>query len=351
MHRRMPLTDSFIPTQTTRKGELSLTYPIIRPRRLREQPTLRRLVRETHLQVDNLLFPCFVVEGRGIKKEIAAMPGNYHLSIDNLLGEVAEVAALGIPGILLFGLPSAKDSCGSQAYAQDGVVPAAVRAVKERFPELLVITDVCLCQYTDHGHCGVVDHGRVENDATLELIAQTALCHAQAGADLVAPSGMMDGEVLAIRNCLDQANLCHVGIMAYSAKYASSFYGPFREAANSAPQFGDRRSYQMDPANSREARKEVRLDLAEGADIIMVKPALAYLDIIHQVKQETTVPVAAYSVSGEFAMLKAAALQGWINERQAVWEIMTGIKRAGADIIISYYAKDVARWLREGISG
>lgn len=320
-------------------------YPLFRPRRLRQTEAIRRMVRETRLSVDNLVYPLFVTYGRELRREIPSMPGNYHLSLDELQKEVKEVASLGIPAVLLFGLPSFKDAYGSEAYAKDGIVQQAVRVVKDTVPDLVVITDVCLCQYTSHGHCGVVEGGKVKNDPTLELLAKVALSHAEAGADMVAPSDMMDGRVGAIREALDENGYEEVIILSYAAKYASSFYGPFREAAESAPQFGDRRSYQMDPANADEALREVGLDLEEGADIVMVKPALPYLDIIFRVKTEFGVPVAAYNVSGEFAMIKAAARLGWLDEERVMLEVLTAIKRAGADLILTYFAKDAARLL------
>jgi porphobilinogen synthase len=318
---------------------------MFRPRRLRAKPLLRRLVRETHLDVDDLVYPMFAVHGRGIREPIGAMPGQYRLSLDELVKDAKEVAALGIPAVLLFGLPAAKDARGSEAYAEDGIVQQAVRAVKDTVPDLLVITDVCLCQYTSHGHCGVVEDGVVQNDPTLELLARVAVSHADAGADMVAPSDMMDGRVAAIREALDEADYLELPIMAYSAKYASSFYGPFREAADSAPQFGDRRSYQMDPANGAEALREIALDLDEGADIVMVKPALPYLDIISRAKAEFGVPLAAYSVSGEYAMIRAAGQLGWLDEERALMEALTAIRRAGADIVITYFAREVVRIL------
>jgi len=320
-------------------------YPVFRPRRLRQNDTFRRLVRETHLNIDDLIQPLFVVHGRGVRQEVSSMPGCFHLSVDELAKEAKEVAAMGIPGIILFGLPAAKDAAGSEAYAEDGIIQQAVRAVKDTVSDLLVMTDVCLCEYTSHGHCGVVERGQVKNDPTLELLARTALSHAEAGADLVAPSDMMDGRVAAIREALDEEGFVEIPIMAYSAKYASAFYGPFREAAESAPQFGDRRSYQMDPANGDEALREVGLDLEEGADIVMVKPALPYLDIVWRVKQEFGGPVAAYNVSGEYAMLKAAGRLGWIDEERVLMESLTSIKRAGADVILTYSAKEAARLL------
>jgi len=322
-------------------------FPVVRPRRLRSSENIRRLVRETVLTVNDFLYPVFVMHGRGESRPVEAMPGVANWSVDVCLRELEEVVALGLPGILVFGLPAAKDELGREAYSDDGIVQRAVRAVKEHYPELLVVTDVCLCEYTSHGHCGVVKDGAVDNDATLELIARTAVSHAAAGADVVAPSDMMDGRVGAVRSALDGAGFSHIPVMAYSAKYASAFYGPFREAAGSAPQFGDRRGYQMDPANADEALREVWQDLEEGADIVMVKPALAYLDVIRRVKQETGHPVAAYNVSGEYAAVKAAAGHGWLDERRTVLEVLTGIKRAGADIVITYHAREAARWLRE----
>ena len=325
-----------------------MPFPIYRPRRLRESPLLRSMVRETTLRPDDFVYPLFAVHGRGVREPIASMPGQYRLSIDELLKECKDAASMGIPAVLLFGLPRDKDPRGTEAYAEDGIIQQAVRAVKDTIPDLLVVTDVCLCEYTSHGHCGVVEDGRVRNDPTLELIARTAVSHAEAGADMVAPSDMMDGRVAAIREGLDEAGLPETPIMAYSAKYASAFYGPFREAADSAPQFGDRRAYQMDPANVVEAMREVALDVDEGADIVMVKPALPYLDVIARVKGEFGLPVAAYSVSGEYAMLKAAGQLGWLDEERAVLEALTGIRRAGADIIITYFAKDAARLIEQG---
>lgn len=322
-------------------------YPIFRPRRLRETEALRRMVRETRLAVDDLIMPFFVTHGRGVRREISSMPGNFQFSVEELVKEVKETAALGIPGIILFGLPASKDAVGSEAYARDGIVQQAIRAIKDSVSDLAVITDVCLCEYTSHGHCGVVEQGRVKNDPTLELLAKTALSHAEAGADMVAPSDMMDGRVGAIREALDDAGYEETPILAYSAKYASSFYGPFREAAESAPQFGDRRAYQMDPANADEALREVGLDLEEGADMIMIKPALPYLDVLWRVKAEFGVPVAAYNVSGEFAMVKAAARLGWLDEERVMLEMLTAIKRAGADLILTYFARDAARLLRQ----
>ena len=327
------------PTDVAKRGLIH------RPRRLRQTEAIRRLVRETALAADDFIYPLFVVHERDTVREIPSLPGNYHWSPDRLGPEVEEIARLGIPAVLLFGLPAAKDELGSGAYDDEGVVQQAIRAIKAAVPELLVVTDVCLCEYTSHGHCGVVREGRVENDPTLELLGRIAVSHAAAGADVIAPSDMMDGRVGAIRAALDAAGYGGTPIMAYSAKYASAFYGPFREAAGSAPQFGDRRGYQMDPPNVREALREVGLDVQEGADIVMVKPALAYLDVIAKVRERFDLPLAAYNVSGEYAMVKAAARQGWIDERRVTLELLTAIKRAGADIIISYHAKDAVRWL------
>jgi porphobilinogen synthase len=316
-----------------------------RPRRLRINSTLRDMIRETSLDVGDLIYPLFVVPGDNIKEEIDSMPGVYHFSIDLLIEEVKEVRDLGIPAILLFGVPSYKDELGSEAYSEEGIVQKAVREIKEKVPEIVVITDVCMCGYTIHGHCGIVENGQVVNDRTVDYIAKIALSHVEAGADIVAPSDMMDGRVAAIRKLLDSKGFVNTPIMAYSAKYASSFYGPFREAANSFPQFGDRKSYQMDYGNSNEALREIALDIEEGADIVMVKPALSYLDIIRRVKDNFNIPIAAYNVSGEYSMVKAAAKMGWIGEKSVVLEILTSIKRAGADMIITYFAKDVAKWL------
>jgi porphobilinogen synthase len=325
-----------------------MPYPVYRPRRLRESSLLRKMVRETTLRVDDLMLPLFSVHGRGVREPIASMPGQWRLSIDELLKECKDAASMGIPAVLLFGIPHEKDPRGSEAYAEDGIVQQAVRAVKHTIPDLLVVTDVCLCEYTSHGHCGVVEDGRIKNDPTLELLARTAVSHVEAGADIVAPSDMMDGRVAAIREALDEAGYPEAPIMAYSAKYASAFYGPFRDAVASAPQFGDRRSYQMDPANGTEAMREVALDIDEGADIVMVKPALAYLDVIARVKADFGLPVAAYSVSGEYAMIRAAGRLGWLDEAQVMMEVLTSIRRAGADIVITYFAKDVARRLERG---
>jgi len=320
-------------------------FPNLRLRRLRRSEALRALVRETKVEVRDLIYPLFVVEGKQLKQKINSMPGLYRFSNDLLAKEVEEIAKLGIPAIILFGIPQKKDEIGSSAYHPKGVIQQAIRAIKKTTPELLVLTDVCLCEYTSHGHCGVVVDGYVDNDKTLELLAKTALSHAEAGADMVAPSDMMDGRVKTIRQALDGNGFQDIPILAYAAKYASAFYGPFREAAESAPQFGDRRSYQMDPPNWREALREVEQDIAEGADIVMVKPALPYLDVIRKVRDTFNYPLAAYSVSGEYAMVKAAAQQGWLDEKRIVMEMLTAIKRAGADIIITYYAKEAARWL------
>ncbi len=322
-----------------------MAYPVNRMRRLRRSENLRRMVRENLLSVDNLIYPLFVVHGLDVKIKIPSMPGIYHFSVDALCTEAEEVARLGIPAVLLFGIPATKDEMGSEAYAADGVVQRAVRALKKAVPELVVITDVCLCEYTSHGHCGVIRDGEVSNDETLDLIARTALSHAEAGADIVAPSDMMDGRVAAIRDTLDDRGFVNVAIMSYAAKFASAFYGPFREAAGCAPQFGDRAAYQMDPPNRREALKEITLDVDEGADIVMVKPALSYLDIISDARISVDVPIAAYNVSGEYCMVKAAAEKGYIDERRLVMEILTSIRRAGADIILTYFAKDVAKLL------
>jgi porphobilinogen synthase len=323
-----------------------MPYPLYRPRRLRESPLLRKMVRETALRADDFMLPLFTVHGRGVREPIGSMPGQYRLSIDELLKECKDAASMGIPAVLLFGLPQDKDPRGSEAYAEDGIIQQAVRAVKDTIPDLLVVTDVCLCEYTSHGHCGVVEDGRIKNDSTLDLIARTALSHAEAGADMVAPSDMMDGRVAAIRASLDGEGFEHTSILAYSAKFASAFYGPFRDAAHSTPSTGDRRGYQLDPANGREAIREALLDIEEGADMVMVKPALPYLDVLRTMRDQTRVPLAAYQVSGEYAMIAAAAAQGLVDERAAVLEALIGIRRAGADIVITYHAKDVARWLQ-----
>lgn len=322
-----------------------MKFPIYRPRRLRETEALRRMVRETRLSVDNLIYPMFVIHGKGKKEEIRSMPGIFRLSIDMLAKEAQEVASLGIPAIILFGIPDKKDEIGSEAYNPKGVVQEAIRAIKDKVSSLTIITDVCIDEYASHGHCGVVKEGKILNDPTLELLSRMAISHAEAGADMVAPSDMMDGRVGAIREALDGKGFQHIPIMSYAAKYASLFYGPFREAADSAPKFGDRRSYQMDPANAREAVREAALDIEEGADIIMVKPALAYLDIIYRIRNEFNYPVAAYNVSGEYSMIKAAAASGWLDGERTMMEVLISIRRAGADLILTYFAKDAARIL------
>ena len=319
-----------------------MQFPDYRPRRLRKNENFRRLIRETKLSVDNLIYPMFVVPGQKVKKPIASMPGNFQMSVDYIVREAARMKELGIPAVLLFGIPEKKDEIASGALAKDGIVQRAIRAIKEKVPEILVVTDVCLCEYTSHGHCGMIEKGEVDNDMTLEVLAEQAVSHAKAGADMVAPSAMMDGQIGALREGLDEAGFDAVPIMAYSAKYASCFYGPFREAAESAPSFGDRRAYQMDPANSDEAMREITLDVQEGADIIMVKPALAYLDVIRRAKEEFDLPLAAYNVSGEFAMVKAAAQMGWLDGERAMLESLTAIRRAGADMIITYFAPEAA---------
>ncbi len=324
-----------------------MSFPTHRPRRLRRSEGLRSLVRETPLAASDFLYPMFVCPGKRMRKEVPSMPGIYQQSVDKFLEECREIEDLGIAGIILFGLPEKKDERGSEAWAKDAPVQRAVEAVKKAKLNLVVATDVCLCEYTSHGHCGVVKSGEVLNDPSLELLAQAAVSHARAGADVVAPSDMMDGRVGAIRGALDHAGFVDVAILAYSAKYCSAFYGPFRDAAQSAPQFGDRRSYQMDPANAREALREVALDIEEGADMVMVKPALPYLDVLHAVRGAVNIPVGAYNVSGEYAMVKAAARNGWLDERRTALEILTGIRRAGADFILTYHAKDAAKWLGE----
>ena len=323
----------------------TVAFPQLRLRRLRDKEPLRALIRETEISARDFIYPIFVTHGRDLREEVAPMPGVYHLSLDNLLAEATEVAGLGIPGVLLFGLPAQKDALGSEAYDEHGIIQEAIHVIKQAMPDLLVITDVCLCQYTDHGHCGTLDGDRVDNDRTLELYAQTALSHARAGADIVAPSGMMDGQVKTIRAALDGEGFQYVPIMAYAAKHASAFYGPFRVAADSSPQFGDRRSYQMDPANGRMALREFQVDIDEGADIVMVKPALSYLDVIARARDRFDHPIAAYNVSGEYSLVKAAAENAWINEEAVTLELLTSIKRAGADIVITYHAKEAARWL------
>lgn len=322
-----------------------MAFPQTRLRRLRRTEALRRFVAETRLTVQNLVYPLFVVPGEGVRKEISSMPGVFNLSVDELVKECREVKKLGLPAVILFGIPEAKDEAGSGAYAEDGVVQRATRALKREVPELLVITDVCLCEYTSHGHCGKVEGGEIVNDPSLELLAKTALSQARAGADMVAPSDMMDGRVAAIRQALDVNGFSHLPLLSYAAKYASVFYGPFRDAAQSTPQFGDRRSHQMDPANADEALREVELDIEEGADIIMIKPALPYLDVIRRVRERFNVPVAAYQVSGEYSMIQAAARLGWLDRERAMMETVTAIQRAGAQIILTYFAKDLARKL------
>jgi len=323
-----------------------MEFPKYRPRRLRKNELLRNMVRETTLSPANLIYPLFVGPGKDKAQPVSSMPGVAQLSVDRVVRECHEVRSLGIPAVILFGIPERKDPAGSEAYSDGGVVQRAIRELKEKVPGLLVITDVCLCEYTDHGHCGVIKNGDVDNDSTVELLAREALSHARAGADVVAPSDMMDGRVGAIRKILDENGFPQVAIMAYAAKYASGFYGPFREAAESTPQFGDRRSYQMDPANADEALREVEMDIREGADIVMVKPAMAYLDIVYRVKQKFGYPVAAYNVSGEYSMIKAAGKNGWIDEKRIMMEVLFSIKRAGADMILTYFAKDVAAALR-----
>jgi porphobilinogen synthase len=324
-----------------------MQFPEYRARRLRKNENLRRLIRETSLSVDDLVYPLFAVPGKNFKKPILSMPGQFQLSVDNIAKEAQKASDLGIPAILLFGIPEKKDEMATGAFAKDGIVQQAVKRIKSEVPDILVITDVCLCEYTSHGHCGMLEKDCVQNDATLEVLAETAISQARAGADMVAPSAMMDGQVAAIREALDENSFEDIPIMAYAAKYSSSFYGPFREAAESAPQFGDRKSYQMDPANADEAIREISLDVGEGADIIMVKPALAYLDIICRTKQEFDLPLAAYNVSGEYSMIKAAAQMGWLDEEKAMIESLTAIKRAGADIIITYFAPQMAKLLNK----
>ena len=323
-----------------------MSFPTHRPRRLRRTEALRGLVRETRLSAAGLIYPMFVCPGTNVRKEVGSMPGVYQQSADKIVEECRELEGLGLPGLILFGLPESKDARGSSSTSAHGVVQKAIEAIRKSKLNLLVITDVCLCEYTDHGHCGVIENGDVANDATLPILAAQALSHARAGADIVAPSDMMDGRVAAIREALDEHKFQDIAILSYAAKYCSGFYGPFREAADSAPQFGDRRSYQMDPANAREALKEVALDIEEGADMVMVKPALPYLDVIGRVREEFDVPVGAYNVSGEYAMVKAAAQKGWLDEKRVTLEILTGIQRAGADFILTYHAKDAAQWLK-----
>ena len=320
---------------------------MIRPRRLRRTPTLREMVKETTLSVKDLIFPLFVKYGHDSKDAISSMPGQFQFSVDMVVKESEEIWSLGIPSIILFGLPEKKDADGSSSYEEDGVVQRAITAIKDRLPEMIVMTDVCLCEYTDHGHCGIIKNGQVDNDATLEILARQAVSHARAGADFVAPSDMMDGRVAAIREELDSNSFQDTGILSYAVKYASAFYGPFREAAESAPQFGDRSGYQMDPSNALEAIKEAILDMEEGADMIMVKPALSYLDIVRRVREECLLPLAAYNVSGEYAMVKAAEQKGWIDGTRIMMEMLTSIKRAGADLILTYFAKEAARILNK----
>jgi porphobilinogen synthase len=322
-----------------------MLFPDYRPRRMRQNKAFRRMVRETWLNAEDLILPLFAVNGKDVKNPIASMPGVFHLSSEYLVKAAQEAYELGIPAIILFGVPEKKDPLGTQAYAKQGVVQKAVSAIKAKVPEMAVITDVCLCAYTDHGHCGIVEGQKIDNDATLDLLARTAVSHAQAGADMVAPSDMMDGRVAEIRSALDEENLGHIPIMSYAAKYSSAYYGPFRDAAESAPQFGDRRTYQMDPANAQEAIREVSMDVEEGADIVMVKPALAYLDVICRIRDEFDLPVAAYNVSGEYAMIKAAEQMGWLDGQSVMMETLTSIKRAGADMILTYFAADAARCL------
>ena len=323
-------------------------FPRVRPRRLRRTPAIRRMVRETTLSADDFIYPLFVRHGRDVRHEIPSMPGQYQWSVDRLPAEIEEIARLGIPAVIPFGIPATKDAIGSENFAPDGIVQQAIRAIKETVPEMVVITDVCMCEYTDHGHCGIVEGDQILNDPTLEILGRVAVSHAEAGADMVAPSGMMDGMVGAIREALDEAGFPDVGILSYAVKYASAFYGPFRDAAESPPQFGDRKSHQMDPANVREAIREIELDIDEGADILMVKPALPYLDVIRVVRDNFYLPLAAYNVSGEYAMIKAAGQKGWIDEKAVMLEALTSIKRAGADLILTYFAKEAAEWLRSG---
>ncbi len=330
-----------------------MSFPVVRHRRLRGTAAMRNIVREHHLSVYDLIQPIFVTHGENVKEEIASMPGVYHFSLDQLEDELAEIVSLRIPGILLFGIPDSKDDRGSSAYAEDGIVQQATRRIKSKYPDLLVIADTCLCHYTNTGHCGIIHHepvsGRAEisNDASLEILTKTAVAQAKAGADIIAPSNMMDGFVTAIRAGLDEAGFTHIPIMSYSVKYASAFYGPFRDAAHSAPQFGDRKTYQMDPANVREALREAESDVIEGADFLMVKPALAYMDVLRLLRDNFNLPLVAYNVSAEYSMVKAAAKNGWIDERAIVLETLVGFKRAGADLILTYFAKDAARWLKE----
>ncbi|MBI2252452.1 MAG: porphobilinogen synthase [Armatimonadetes bacterium] len=319
-------------------------YPQIRMRRLRENKLLRKMLSESTLELRNLIYPLFVIEGEKIKEEISSMPGIFRFSLDYLIKEAKEIADAGIPAVILFGIPKIKDELGTQAYAPSGIIQKTLKKLKKEVPDLFLITDICLCEYTSHGHCGIVEGGKIKNDSTLELLAKTAMSHAQAGADMLAPSDMMDGRIKIIRKTLDQNSFENLPILSYASKFASAFYGPFREAADSTPKFGDRKSYQMNPANSKEALREVLLDIEEGADLIMVKPALAYLDIIQKIRNLIQHPLAAYNVSGEYSLVKAAAKKGWIDEKKMILEILTGIKRAGADLIITYHAKEVAKW-------
>jgi porphobilinogen synthase len=328
------------------KSQLQPGFPATRLRRMRRSPILREMFRETSLHASDFIYPLFIVEGENVKKEISSMPGQFQLSIDNVINECEELATLGVNSVLLFGIPAEKDEVGSGAYADDGIIQKACRAIKAKLPDMLVITDVCLCEYTSHGHCGVVEDGYVNNDKTLDLLVREAVSHARSGADIIAPSDMMDGRIGAIRTALDAEGFADTPIMAYSAKYSSAFYGPFREAAESAPQFGDRKTYQMDFGNADEAMREIALDIQEGADIVMVKPALSYLDIIRRTKEQFNMPIAAYNVSGEYSMVKAAAANGWLDGEKVMLEILTAIKRAGADVVITYFAKDAARILR-----
>ena len=324
-----------------------MLFPDYRPRRLRQNDAFRRMIRETALSVDDLILPVFAISGKNVKNPIPSMPGHFQLSIDNLIKTSKKAFELGIPAVMLFGIPDKKDPLATSAYAKDGIVQKAVKSLKDKLPELVVITDVCLCSYMDHGHCGIVEGNTIDNDATLDLLARTALSHAKAGADMVAPSDMMDGRVAEIRNALDENSLSNIPIMSYAAKYCSAYYGPFRQAADSAPKFGDRRTYQMDPANSLEAIREVTMDVEEGADIIMVKPALPYLDIICRIRDEIDLPLAAYNVSGEYAMIKAAEKMGWIDGKKVMMETLIAIKRAGADMILTYFAVEAAEELKK----
>ena len=328
------------------KSQLQPGFPATRLRRMRRSPILREMFRETSLHASDFIYPLFIVEGENVKKEISSMPGQFQLSIDNVINECEELATLGVNSVLLFGIPAEEDEVGSGAYAEDGIIQKACRAIKAKLPDMLVITDVCLCEYTSHGHCGIVEDGYVNNDKTLDLLVREAVSHARSGADIIAPSDMMDGRIGAIRTALDAEGFADTPIMAYSAKYSSAFYGPFREAAESAPQFGDRKTYQMDFGNADEAMREIALDIQEGADIVMVKPALSYLDIIRRTKEQFNMPIAAYNVSGEYSMVKAAAANGWLDGEKVMLEILTSIKRAGADVVITYFAKDAARILR-----